>query len=61
LRHRLADAAYVISTGDWTVPDYNRNETRKIDLQGRVARVTLYHREAARAFVEVHLPKLTGR
>jgi hypothetical protein len=43
------------------VPDYNRNETRKIDLQGRVASVTLNHREAARTFVEVHPPKLTGR
>jgi hypothetical protein len=60
LRHRLADAAYVI-TGDWTVPDDNRHETRKINLQGRVVSVTLYRREAAGAFVEVHPAKLTGR
>jgi hypothetical protein len=52
---------YVICAGDWAVPDYNRNETLKIDLKSRIARIVLYHREAARAFVEVHPPKLTGR
>jgi hypothetical protein len=57
LRHSLDDVEYVISGGDWTVPDYNRNETQKIDLQGRVANVTLNHREAAQAFVEGHPPK----
>jgi hypothetical protein len=49
------------TTGDRAVPDDNRHEPRKIDLQGRVATVTLHRRGAACAFVEVHPPKLSGR